>query len=75
MLPRLLLCTLLGLSAPALSFAQEPSSHLDQVIERGHLTVCTTGDYKPTATCATTATTKASTSAWPNPWPRASGCG
>ena len=47
MLPRLLLCTLLGLSAPALSFAQEPTSHLDQVIERGHLTVCTTGDYKP----------------------------
>ncbi|MGC5700121.1 transporter substrate-binding domain-containing protein [Pseudomonas sp. NFXW11] len=47
MLPRLLLCTLLGLSAPATSFAQEPTSHLDRVLERGLLRVCTTGDYKP----------------------------
>ncbi|WP_025127952.1 transporter substrate-binding domain-containing protein [Pseudomonas sp. PH1b] len=47
MLPRFLFCTLLGLSAPALSFAQTPTSHLDQVLERGQLKVCTTGDYKP----------------------------
>ncbi|QQZ43497.1 transporter substrate-binding domain-containing protein [Pseudomonas sp. SK3(2021)] len=42
---RLLLCSLLTLSAPA--FAAPSTSHLDQVIERGHLNVCTTGDYKP----------------------------
>lgn len=43
--PRLLLCSLLTLSTPLLA---EPSvSHLDQVIERGQLNVCTTGDYKP----------------------------
>lgn len=47
MLPRLLLSTLFGLAAPALALAQESTSHLDQVLERGHLTVCTTGDYKP----------------------------
>ncbi|MGE8412333.1 MAG: transporter substrate-binding domain-containing protein [Pseudomonas sp.] len=47
MLPRFLLGTLLGLAVPALGQAQEPTSRLDQVIERGHLTVCTTGDYKP----------------------------
>ncbi|ERO61667.1 transporter substrate-binding domain-containing protein [Pseudomonas piscis] len=47
MLPRFLLSTLLGLAAPALCLAQEPTSRLDQVLESGHLTVCTTGDYKP----------------------------
>ncbi|QNH78964.1 transporter substrate-binding domain-containing protein [Pseudomonas protegens] len=47
MLRRFLLCTLLGLSAPALSFAQDADSRLDQVLQRGQLKVCTTGDYKP----------------------------
>ncbi|MGF6153471.1 transporter substrate-binding domain-containing protein [Pseudomonas fluorescens] len=42
---RLLLCSLLTFSVQA--FAQNAPSHLDQVIERGHLKVCTTGDYKP----------------------------
>lgn len=45
MYARLLLCSLLTFSTPLL--AEPSASHLDQVIERGHLNVCTTGDYKP----------------------------
>jgi len=36
---------LIGLSN--LSQAQETPSHLDKVLEKGQLAVCTTGDYKP----------------------------
>jgi cyclohexadienyl dehydratase len=36
---------LLGLSS--IAHAQESASHLDAIIERGELAVCTTGDYKP----------------------------
>lgn len=47
MLPRFLFCTVLGLSVPALCYAQPATTRLDQVLEVGHMTVCTTGDYKP----------------------------
>jgi cyclohexadienyl dehydratase len=30
-----------------LALAQEPTSHLDKVLQTGELAVCTTGDYKP----------------------------
>ena len=36
---------LIGLSSFAQ--AQETQSHLDKVLEKGQLAVCTTGDYKP----------------------------
>lgn len=39
------LCLLTSLALPA--FADTPTSRLDEVIQRGQLTVCTTGDYKP----------------------------
>ena len=43
--------TTLLLGLPGLSVAQTPSqapaSHLDQVLQKGQLAVCTTGDYKP----------------------------
>lgn len=40
-----ILCLMASLATPAL--ADTNVSRLDQVIERGQLTVCTTGDYKP----------------------------
>ncbi|WP_252959110.1 transporter substrate-binding domain-containing protein [Pseudomonas simiae] len=39
------LCVLASLATSAL--ADTTPSHLDQVLQRGTLTVCTTGDYKP----------------------------
>jgi len=41
----LTLSLLAGLSAQAL--ADSPVSRLDEVLQRGEMTVCTTGDYKP----------------------------
>src|SRR3546814_5526284 len=38
-------CGLLALCGSAL--AEPAPSHLDQVLQRGELKVCTTGDYKP----------------------------
>ncbi|CAM3054604.1 ArtI protein [Pseudomonas floridensis] len=35
------------LSLATMAQAQESPSHLDKVIQAGHLSVCTTGDYKP----------------------------
>ncbi|WP_339529170.1 transporter substrate-binding domain-containing protein [Pseudomonas mucidolens] len=41
----LTLCLLTGLALPAL--AETSASRLDEVLQRGEMTVCTTGDYKP----------------------------
>jgi len=41
----LALCVLVSLATPA--FADTPPSRLDNVLDSGTLTVCTTGDYKP----------------------------
>jgi len=42
------LCSLALLSAlPGLAKADTPSSHLERVLQKGSLNVCTTGDYKP----------------------------
>lgn len=41
----LTLSLLAGLSAQAL--ADSPASRLDEVLQRGEMSVCTTGDYKP----------------------------
>jgi cyclohexadienyl dehydratase len=38
---------LLGLTGWAHAQAAEPTSHLDGVLQKGELAVCTTGDYKP----------------------------
>lgn len=42
------------------------ASRLDDVLARGTLRVCTTGDYKPYSYYRTTAASRASTSTWPN---------
>lgn len=39
--------TLALLASGSLAHAQQPTSHLDSVQQKGQLAVCTTGDYKP----------------------------
>lgn len=44
----LIVLATLMLSATTVAQAQEPTdSHLDRILEQGHVRICTTGDYKP----------------------------
>lgn len=56
---------LLGLLGVAQAQAAEPVSHLDSVLQKGMLAVCTTGDYKPYTFHNADGSTRGSISRWP----------